>query len=407
MLTLKSSRYRDQAHYNFTHRRRQSLYAMPQRHWQLLSGAPFNILETLNEIDEAIDKNAEIAEAIVQSGLIFASLDPFTADEGPSQASFVTKANRATQKPVWQGQINSIDQEKAHGTIRQLYRDWSAEGQSERDACYEPVLSALDKEFCKLTEAEKGNTKILVPGAGLGRSVFEIGIRGYAVEGNEISYHQIMASNHVMNHTTHAGQYELYPWAHDFSNHLTRAHQLQRILIPDVHPATAMAVADVDKTIPLSERMSFSSADFCVEYNKEEYNGAFDAVTSIFFIDTAPNVIRYVETVHNCLRDGGIWINLGPLKWHFENDPPGSRNKQNGNDSKIPTSMNSMDDQGIAEPGSVELTNEEVIALVESCGFVVEKQEVMRLETGYIGNSNSMWRGTYYPSFWIARKRQH
>jgi len=30
-------------------------------------------------------------------------------------------------------------------------------------------------------------------------------------------------------------------------------------------------------------------------------------------------VLRYLRIIHDLLEEGGIWINLGPLLWHFEN----------------------------------------------------------------------------------------
>ncbi len=36
-----------------------------------------------------------------------------------------------------------------------------------------------------------------------------------------------------------------------------------------------------------------------------------------FFIDTAKNIIDYIETIHNVLKTGGVWINFGPLQYHF------------------------------------------------------------------------------------------
>ena len=59
---------------------------------------------------------------------------------------------------------------------------------------------------------------------------------------------------------------------------------------------------------------------------------------------------------------------------------------------------------GIADPGSVELTHDEVLALVEHMGFTIEKQESGALETGYISNARSMLQNTYRPVFWVARR---
>jgi carnosine N-methyltransferase len=356
----------------------------------------------LTRIDDAIDKNAIIAEAFLKTGLALFQEYPVFQDEAEDSASFVTKGSNSKEKPSWQGPISPIDQEKAHSTLRQLYRDWSAEGQSERDACYGPVLLALEEEFSHVQESERGDIKVLVPGSGLSRSTFEIARKGYTAMGIEISYHQIIASLHMLNCIEKPFQWELYPWAHDSSNHLSREDQLQCVLVPDIHPAVAAWDPETGEETQFSERFGLSSADFCVEYIKEEYADIYDAVTTIFFIDTAPNVLRYVETVYNCLKEGGVWINLGPLKWHFEGNPPGSK------DSAAKANASQIDsedkDKGIAEPGSVELTNDEVLLVLEKLGFVVEKQEVMTLETGYISNPNSMWVGTYRPSFWVARK---
>jgi carnosine N-methyltransferase len=44
-------------------------------------------------------------------------------------------------------------------------------------------------------------------------------------------------------------------------------------------------------------------------------------VASCFFIDTANNVIAYIKTIYNTLKKGGIWVNLGPLLYHYADMP--------------------------------------------------------------------------------------
>ncbi|KIV99720.1 uncharacterized protein PV09_08650 [Verruconis gallopava] len=402
-------RYREQAHFHVTHKRRQAFYALPQKHWQLLSAPPFNLLSTLEEIDHAIEVNAKIAEAFVASGVAMYGLDeppnepPYSHAESEGEISHSTRAD-------WQGPALPHDQEKAHSTVKQLYRDWSAEGAPERRACYDPVIAALDEEYKSIPRSQRGVVRVLVPGAGLGRFVYEATKAGYAVEGNEISYHQLVASNHMLNHTTHAGQYELYPWIHGFSNHVNRQDQLRSVLVPDVHPATELQRVASQSDIHPFERMSFSSADFCVAYKEADAKETFDSVASIFFIDTAPNVIKYVEAVRHCLKTGGVWINVGPLKWHFEGSAA-YRNKGRGESSANKRETrgrlgNVATDEGIGDPGSVELAENEVMALLDTMGFEVERHETMQISTGYINNPNSMWQGVYYPSFWVARKRK-
>ena len=51
----------------------------------------------------------------------------------------------------------------------------------------------------------------------------------------------------------------------------------------------------------------------------------YDAVAAVFFLDTAPNLIRYLEVIRHCLKPGGVLINVGPLLWHWENLVPGNQ----------------------------------------------------------------------------------
>jgi len=315
---------------------------------------------------------------------------------------------------------------KAYTTIRQLYRDWSAEGKVERDACYAPVVDALNFNFSSTPIPQRGNIKILVPGAGLGRLPLEICKAGYAVEGNEISYHMIIVSNHILNHSVAGQQYKLYPWAFGFSNHLRREHQLQCVMVPDVHPGTELDVASKGMEIHAFDRLSMSSSDFCVAYRQPEAKEAYDAVATVFFVDTAPNVIAYIETARHCLRPGGIWVNVGPLLWHFENNAPGSQHDHEhdhddttahkplyrplsaiAEESSLASSAagksGSDENLGIGDAGSVELTDEEVGELLTLFGFTVERHERGN-DSGYIQNPNSMLQSTYRTSIWIARK---
>lgn len=44
---------------------------------------------------------------------------------------------------------------------------------------------------------------------------------------------------------------------------------------------------------------------------------SWDCVATCFFIDTAHNVIEYVETIWKILKPGGVWINLGERTGDF------------------------------------------------------------------------------------------
>jgi len=96
------------AHFNTTHARRQSFYALPRQHSELLAGPPFSYLETLNAVDDCIDKNSELALAILHTGL-----QSFGVSRGLDDKS----AND------WLGKATPNDLDKARSTLRQFYRD--------------------------------------------------------------------------------------------------------------------------------------------------------------------------------------------------------------------------------------------------------------------------------------------
>lgn len=67
--------------------------------------------------------------------------------------------------------------------------------------------------------------------------------------------------------------------------------------------------------------------------------------------------------------------------------------------------MISRSDQplGIEAPGAVELTNDEVLALVERMGFKIEEHQSDILAP-YVQDVDSMLQNSYKASFWVARK---
>ncbi|KAI1329004.1 N2227-domain-containing protein [Xylariaceae sp. FL0255] len=371
------SQYAKTAHLNCTHLRRQAFYALPQAHWQMLAEPPFNYLDTLNRVDDAIESNAQLARIIVKFGL--------------RSFGMVGPEDEAVMPEEWSGIAKFNDLDKARSTIRQFYRDWSAEGRVERDACYGPIYRALEAEKAAKTSTDEGRLKILVPGAGLGRLVFELCRQGHHAEGNEISYHQLLGSSYILNCCTTAEQHTIYPWIHSFSNHRTRENQFKSYKIPDIHPSQTLAATENPGT------MQMCAADFLCLYGDDAHADTYDAVAAIFFLDTAPNLIRYLEVIKHCLRPGGVLINVGPLLWHWENHVPGHHGYDGDGDYDENNSL------GIADPGSFELTDDEVIALVEKMGFIIEKKEA-GITAPYVKDEQSMLQTEYHASHWVARK---
>ncbi|XP_014464234.1 carnosine N-methyltransferase isoform X2 [Alligator mississippiensis] len=200
---------------------------------------------------------------------------------------------------------STFDMDKLKSTLKQFVRDWSEEGKPERDSCYQPIISEIIKNFPK-EKWDFSKVNILVPGAGLGRLAWEIAMLGYACQGNEWSLFMLFSSNFVLNRCSEINSYKLYPWIHQFSNNRRSADQIRPINFPDVDP----------HNLPPGANFSMTAGDFQEIYS--ECN-TWDCIATCFFIDTAHNVIDYIDTIWKILKPGGIWINLGPLLYHFEN----------------------------------------------------------------------------------------
>jgi len=205
--------------------------------------------------------------------------------------------------------------------------------------------------------------KVLCPGSGLGRLPFEIAKKGYICQGNEFSYFMLVGGNFILNRTQSIEMYSIYPYIHQVSNNLTSEHQLREIKIPDVLPSE----------LPPNADFSYAAGDFTEIYS--EQSASWDSICTCFFIDTANNVIQYIETIYKILKPGGTWINLGPLLYHYSDMP---------------------------HEQSIELSLDELISVVKSTGFKIEKQEMK--QSTYSNNKLSMMQVIYTNVFFVAVK---
>ncbi|KAF9405668.1 hypothetical protein BGZ94_003423 [Podila epigama] len=338
------SQYKASALYA-NHRRRTDFYSLPERQQKLLP----TYLERMEKVDEAIEANFEIIKIICEDQQIFVN------DDRPiAKLDMHDRAKNAAAL-----RIREQDMEKVQGTIKQF-------GKPERDAIYAPMVQELNNRFASVPKEDRGSLNVLVPGSGLGRLAFDIAHEGFSCQGNEFSYYMLLASNFILNKSTHVNQFKIYPYIHSFSNIVRSNDVLTEAWIPDVNPSE----------IPRGTDFSMVAGDFIEVYGQESENyGKWDAVVTCFFIDTAKNIIEYLETIHKILKKGGVWINAGPLLWHFENTP-----------NEI----------------SIELSLEEVLALVEKMGFKIEVQG--RAKSTYMANPHGMLQYVYDCSTWTAIK---
>jgi carnosine N-methyltransferase len=82
----------------------------------------------------------------------------------PPSSSSSLPISRARPKP----KITENEMDKLRSTIRQLHRDWSKEGENEREKSYRSIVDSLLKYSKQLLEkgeiASMGEFNVLVPG---------------------------------------------------------------------------------------------------------------------------------------------------------------------------------------------------------------------------------------------------
>ncbi|KAK7678716.1 hypothetical protein QCA50_018298 [Cerrena zonata] len=391
-------------------RRRKDIYVLPKADQDLLTNLGYK--EKLAEVDKAIFVNATFLNQIVDNPEIFGhNIDDecgelhddsisqpngsqshgdhghshshdhshgdhshshsHSTSEGHSHGSHIHADPSGSRRRPYRS--NEGDMDKLRSTLKQFVRDWSEEGKVERDVCYEPMKDALIKHFQNIPTAERGKLRVLVPGAGLGRLAWDIANMGFACQGNEFSHYMLLASFFILNRTETINQHTIYPYVHSFSNIRDKAALLRGVTIPDVNPSS----------LPQNSNFSLVAGDFEEIYGAEEHEegdpqaGEWDAIMTCFFIDTAKNIVNYLRIIHRILAPGGVWINLGPLLWHWEN--------------------NTTNDP------SVELSLDEVKELARQIGFEISNERT--IDTTYTNNSQSMLGYVYQAAFWTATKK--
>nr|CAN64640.1 hypothetical protein VITISV_033931 [Vitis vinifera] len=334
--------------------------------------------------------------------------------------------------------------------IRNIVRDWAAEGQKERDQCYKPILEELDGLFPNRSKDRPPSC--LVPGAGLGRLALEISclendqLRPVSIPDmhpaslNQTSCLELLENDQREKQNAHTGssaaEIGRFVQTAEICGCLLELRwsslQLGRNkggcwpLRPD-SCSNGLGWGRGGPSAGITEGFSMCGGDFVEVYSdpsqiedREEYfemeveyrsfffgylleavlrpspslqglkswglrvkskallfsifggimglsyfvNGVWDAVVTCFFIDTAHNIVEYIEIISRILKDGGVWINFGPLLYHF------------------------ADMYGQEDEMSIELSLEDVKKVALHYGFQMEKERT--IETTYTTNPRSM-----------------
>lgn len=199
--------------------------------------------------------------------------------------------------------VASRNSSKVRSTLRQFVRDWGREGEAERAASYGPIIDALARHM----PASRGvMPAVLCPGCGLGRLPFELAARGYAAQGNEFSYHMLLGSHLILNRCAEIECHTIFPYVLSTAHRAGKSDHLRAVKIPDVCPRNALGD---------DSELSMAAGEFIEVYKDQE--AEWDAMATVFFLDTAKNVFLYIRIIAHVVKPGGLWINLGPLLYHY------------------------------------------------------------------------------------------
>ncbi|OQR69486.1 UPF0586 protein C9orf41-like [Tropilaelaps mercedesae] len=300
----------------------------------------------LDQVRVSIDHNAEfLNELTVDIAKMFENQEIHEVDPQIAQELAPTEG----------------DMDKVRTVLKQFCREWSEVGRVEREQSFQPLIRELEKLF---PDGVRNEVQVLVPGAGLGRLPFELALRGFACQGNEYSFFMLCASCFMLNRCKQTEMFRIYPYVHQFTNNMRNADQVRSVPIPDVNPAQAGA----------NPNFSMTAGNFVEVYSAQP--DMWDAVVTCFFIDTAQNVIEYIDTIHKCLKPGGYWLNLGPLMYHYAD---------------------------MLKEDSIEPSYEDIKTITREVGFDIVRDET-DLTSSYCSNPESMLRYEYSSVFMLCRK---
>ncbi|XP_045782776.1 carnosine N-methyltransferase isoform X3 [Maniola jurtina] len=315
----------------------------------------------LTKFKRCLDANNSIVHLIIKDvDTMFENVDHSGATTSNGTESFGCNYSNC-EIPKQQQHKMQHDVEKVQSVLKNIVRDWSEAGAAEREQCYKPILDELDYRYPAEEFSDRSHIKVLVPGAGLGRLAWEVAAKGYCCQGNEFSLFMLFASNFILNKCPEANKHTVYPWVHQYVNHLTSEHQIQAATFPDVPPTTRLS------------HFSIAAGDFLKVYTEMD---EWHCVATCFFIDCAPNVIEFIERIYAILRPGGYWINLGPLLYHY---------------SDMPTES------------SIEPPYDILLEIIKDVGFEILKEKT-GVKTKYAQNPNSMMQHEYNSVFFVCRK---
>lgn len=159
-----------------------------------------------------------------------------------------------------------------------------------------------------------------------------------------------------------------HPFVDGWSHHASDSKMQRQLPFPDV---------GVD-----SHSVLMMEGDFTTAFR--HHAGFYDVVITYFFIDTARNLLMYLDTIKMVLKPGGYWINLGPLLY--------------GTAPFVQLSL--QDIVKVAE--AIEF---EFLETSDECGTPTFANSTVRsIEAIYGFDKEALTKNSYNAQFWVAKK---
>ena len=198
--------------------------------------------------------------------------------------------------------LSKSSYDSAMQVITHIVRDWTRLGKGIRINLYDWIIKQLLANRNTINDSS-----ILIPGAGLGRLASDIACAGFHVEANEISIIMAAAAYQILNQNIVG---EIYPFVNDHQiNEVNTMNRYQKVSFPDNDNNNASCQRQAGS-------LSYTVGDFIEIFSTNERKEQYGALVTCFFIDTASNIYEYLLVIRNVLKNGGLWINVGPLQWH-------------------------------------------------------------------------------------------
>ena len=310
------------------------------REWLQQVHRKLGIAETLQEsVTSAVEHNQKYLDQLVKYALLFGTENTSKSYSPDSIAARVRILPWAVSRE-W-------------GTDDGLVK--------ERDEVMLPILSAV-RDHIACNDAK--SKKILVPGSGCGRLLYELACEGFQTVGIEFDGFRLASCAHIFD--LRGDKTTIRPFVLETCNRMHTGDNTRDVLVPDI---------DLDRSA--LSRITLNGNEF-FEAVAGIDNAEFDGIVTSFFLDTITDVERYVEEFSRLLKPGGYWINCGPLHFHY------------GGERRAP------------QAPKKECCVESLIASISQEGFEVLEQRI--INTTYLGNRASMMKTELGCVFGIARK---